>query len=448
MKPLELKKGYAPNISGKPTDHVFQAAQPDCIGLAPSRIPFIKPRLHIAEGDQVQIGSLIFTDKRDSRIKFLSPGAGRIQRIVFGKRRVIESIEIQLDAREASCPFPLCSRSDIERMSRQDVIDLLLNGGMWPFLRALPFRDIAPPDEIAPQIIVILGNRHPFCANPAIYLNQRTDLLALGLAALQKLTNGAVHVTADAYNTALPAIAGDMITHTLAGSYPADDPAVFVYHTRQDSHANKSWYIDGQDVLAIAELLTTGAYPIQRMVAVGGARAVTPQHAHTRMGAPLASIAATPSIQPDTRWIVGGVFTGQSAPADGYLGFYDTALNLLPIDREKEFMAFARGGHRKLSHSKTFLSRFNRQPLTADCNIHGELRACVNCAFCSQICPVDLLPQFIYKDILADDIDEALALGLLDCAECGLCTFVCPSKIDIGAVLQKAKFVYRLENQA
>jgi len=448
MKPLELKKGYAPNINGKPSDHIFQSDKPNRLGLAPSRIAHIKPRLHIAEGDHVQIGSLIFTDKRDSRIKFLSPGAGRIQRILFGKRRVIESVEIELDPRESSCDFPVLSRNDIDRMPRREVIDTLLNGGMWPFLRALPFRDIASPDAPAPQIIVTLGNRHPFCADPAVYLNNRADWLALGLSALQRLTDGAVHVVADPHNAGLQATAGNMITHTLAGPYPADDPAVFVHHTRIDAHANQSWYIDGQDVLAIAELLATGAYPIQRAVAVGGARAGCRQHAFTRMGAPLASIAATPAAQPDTRWIVGGIFTGQAAPADGYLGFYDTALNLLPIDREKEFMAFARGGHSKLSHSKTFLSRFNRQPLTADCNTHGEVRACVNCAFCSQICPVDLLPQFIYKDILADDIDEALALGLLDCAECGLCTFVCPSKIDIGAVLQKAKFVYRLENQA
>ena len=44
-----------------------------------------------------------------------------------------------------------------------------------------------------------------------------------------------------------------------------------------------------------------------------------------------------------------------------------------------------------------------------------------------------------------EEVEEYLAHGLLDCVECGLCTYVCPSKIELAATLQAAKHAYRKE---
>jgi Na+-transporting NADH:ubiquinone oxidoreductase subunit A len=80
-----------------------------------------------------------------------------------------------------------------------------------------------------------------------------------------------------------------------------------------------------------------------------------------------------------------------------------------------------------------------------DCGQHGEVRACVNCGTCARICPVDILPQFTMKCLVADEVEEALAHGLLDCAECGLCTYACPSKIQLREVFPAAKAQYYKE---
>ena len=58
---------------------------------------------------------------------------------------------------------------------------------------------------------------------------------------------------------------------------------------------------------------------------------------------------------------------------------------------------------------------------------------------------MDILPQFTLKCILAGEVEEALAHGLLDCVSCGLCTYVCPSKIDLRASLQQARDDYYKE---
>jgi Na+-transporting NADH:ubiquinone oxidoreductase subunit A len=82
-----------------------------------------------------------------------------------------------------------------------------------------------------------------------------------------------------------------------------------------------------------------------------------------------------------------------------------------------------------------------------DSGMHGEERACVNCGSCTRICPVDILPQFTIKCLVADAIEEALAHGLLDCVECGLCSYVCPSKIELREILRKAKYDYYMEQK-
>ncbi len=79
------------------------------------------------------------------------------------------------------------------------------------------------------------------------------------------------------------------------------------------------------------------------------------------------------------------------------------------------------------------------------CNMHGELRACINCGTCETVCQVDIHPQFAFKCIEADETEEALAHGLLDCVECGLCTYVCPSKIDLNQKFKDAKAAYYKE---
>jgi Na+-translocating ferredoxin:NAD+ oxidoreductase RnfC subunit len=52
---------------------------------------------------------------------------------------------------------------------------------------------------------------------------------------------------------------------------------------------------------------------------------------------------------------------------------------------------------------------------------------------------VGLYPQFILKSLHANDIETAIDYGILDGVQGGLCTHVCPSKIDMDVVFNQAK---------
>lgn len=68
-----------------------------------------------------------------------------------------------------------------------------------------------------------------------------------------------------------------------------------------------------------------------------------------------------------------------------------------------------------------------------------ESSPCVRCARCVDVCPYNLMPCMIASAIEHKDLAEAERVGILDCRECGSCTFVCPSQRPIVQRIKKAK---------
>jgi Na+-transporting NADH:ubiquinone oxidoreductase subunit A len=445
MNSIHLKKGLSPKIAGAPSQHIRMLDTPRHVGMVPERIPFIKPRLLVEENDVVSIGSPLFEDKRNPRIRFVSPGGGQVTRIAFGPRRIIQNIIITLDDDEKAASVDVPKTDQILQMSRSRLVEILLAGGMWPFLRVLPFMDIADPDIIPPAVIVRLGDNEPFGPTPSIYLEGREKTFAVGIDLLKALCDRVViNITGDqAILESLPQCAD---TQQFTGNYPSGHPGYQLYRTKKGPEQNRTWYIDGQEVALLGEFIHSGSYPTRRIMSVGGSLAPDAGHVDARAGAPLRQLCAGPiSGNPAVRYIVGGVFSGFTGHADSFMGFYQNALNVLDEGDREEFLGFIRPGYGKPSNSTAFLSAIRRRPFPMDCGQHGEIRACVNCGYCAKVCPVDILPQFTMKCLVADEVEEALAHGLLDCIECGLCTYVCPSKIELREALRKAKAQYYKE---
>ena len=70
---------------------------------------------------------------------------------------------------------------------------------------------------------------------------------------------------------------------------------------------------------------------------------------------------------------------------------------------------------------------------------NGEERACVQCTKCIDVCPVGLMPNLVFKAALEGDIERMERVFIHDCIDCGLCTFVCPSKIELGQHIEDGK---------
>ncbi|MBD3287259.1 electron transport complex subunit RsxC [candidate division KSB1 bacterium] len=54
---------------------------------------------------------------------------------------------------------------------------------------------------------------------------------------------------------------------------------------------------------------------------------------------------------------------------------------------------------------------------------------CIGCARCVDSCPMSLMPNYLAALVEHKRFDDAHKNGVLDCIECGCCSYVCPSKI-------------------
>lgn len=67
--------------------------------------------------------------------------------------------------------------------------------------------------------------------------------------------------------------------------------------------------------------------------------------------------------------------------------------------------------------------------------------ACIRCGRCIRSCPMGLLPAKLDALTRGMRFDEAEKLGVMNCIECGACTYVCPAKRSLTQSFRTAKKV-------
>lgn len=439
MKKITVQNSYDLKISGKPSQSLEKLSSPKSVSVFPSHIAFIEPELLVKEGDSVKIGSPLFFDKQLPKVAFLSPGAGTISHLIYADDGKLDQILITLDDVEekiSALPLPT---SAMKSLSREELIERAVASGAWFYLRTFPFNKIANPEEIPPAIYVTVDYDEPYLPFSKVFLKDTIDSLKYGIHLLKKLC-GTVHVGAAANNSTVRRQLHGFLTHSIEGGYPANNAGVFMYHNKKDATDHKAWHIHAHDLLLLAQTLEQGYYATERIMVLAGSHAKNRCHLKTRLGAPFSTLLDGYKPPENTRYIAGGVLTGRRARSDSYFGPFETALHLLPEAKEIEFLGVMELGLTKASFSSAFLSRlYPAQALSMTANINGNERACIMCGACPQVCPVDLQPQFLLRDLYAGDVHGALDKGLLDCVECGLCSYVCPSKIELKTLFTITK---------
>ena len=66
---------------------------------------------------------------------------------------------------------------------------------------------------------------------------------------------------------------------------------------------------------------------------------------------------------------------------------------------------------------------------------------CIRCGRCAAHCPMRLQPLMIDAHVRVDDYEGAERAGVMNCIECGICTFVCPAKRCITQACRTGKSV-------
>ena len=128
--------------------------------------------------------------------------------------------------------------------------------------------------------------------------------------------------------------------------------------------------------------------------------------------------------------------------ADIFIGFYNNLLSVIPEGNKHSFLGWIMPIFNKLSFQRAFgLFSFltPNKKFNLDTNTNGELRAFVQSGVFEKVLPMDILPTYLFKSILAGDYDEMEELGIYELVEedIALCEFVDVSKNELQVLLRK-----------
>ena len=438
MSHIKIKKGHDIKISGIPESNISTAPIASALALLPSDFKGVKPKLMVKVGDSVKIGSPLFFDKLNSNVRWASPGSGNIKDIKYGPRRVIEKIEIELDKDQQSLDFKSHSMDDISNLSKDEVLDVIMGANLFPHFRQRPFNTI-PDHKIKPRDIFISGlNTAPLAVDLEIAMADEIENFQAGINAIEKLTDGNVYLT-NKVDSRLSDVENVNI-NTIEGPHPSGNVSIQIHHISHLKPSELIWTIDPQDVVMIGKLFLKGVYDPSKIISVAGPGVKNPTHLRVKTGYPVESILRSNLLSKDVRMISGNVLTGRECTLEDYMSFYDSSISVISNEINREFIGMLNPGSSSSRYSLTpvFVSLGNILfPFTSSQN--GNHRAVVPINSWERVLPMDILPNELYRSILAEDIEEMENLGLFECddEDFALCSFACPSKTDVSGVIRK-----------
>ena len=440
MAHINIRKGHNIRISGSPENEYFSRPKSKTVSIQPNNFRYVKPKLLVKVGDKVDIGSPIFFDKVQPDIKWASPGSGEIKEIILGDRRSVENIIIELNEEEKSVLHTPVKYQEISSLGKAKVTDQIMEANLWPMIRQRPFNKIADPNDTPMAIFVSGFNSAPLTVNLDFALRYKQSVFQAGLNVLNQLSNGNVHLTFEVdTNCETLTAARNVNLHTVNGPHPSGNVGIQIHHINPWKPNEVIWVVNAQHVLTIGDLFLKGIYDPSIVATVAGPGVKNPAHIQTRTGASIETFLLDNLNSDDNRIISGDVLTGQETNLNGFLGYYDTTISVVPNSNEREFLGLLKPGNEQSRYSVTnaFISQ-NKSNFNFTTQQSGSLRPMVPINAWENVLPMDIYPNALYRSILAEDFEEMEGLGLLECDEedFALCSFVCPSKIDVGSVIR------------
>ncbi|MCB9724934.1 MAG: Na(+)-translocating NADH-quinone reductase subunit A [Spirochaetaceae bacterium] len=449
----KIEKGLDLPIPGKPLQVVRGTSPCSRVAVLADDFPGMKPRMQVEEGQTVKRGQVLFEDRKMPGVLHTAPAAGRVVGIHRGEKRALQSIVIDLSdgerrgapADDEFQPFEHYTGAPVESLSAESVRSLLVESGLWTAIRQRPYSKVPSPESSADALFVTGIDTHPLAPLPEVALADRMDDFRAGLALVAKLVDGPTFLCVAPHSELAERAPAGVRVETFDGPHPAGTVGLHIHLLRPVNRNRSVWHIGYQDVAAVGALFRTGRLDPTRVVSVAGPVVEDPRLERTRIGACVSEIVGADLARAgdrEVRAISGSVLSGKRTHGDvfDFMGRYDRQITLLEEDRENVFLGWLTPGPQMHSVTGIYLSKlFKPKRFKFTTNTNGSQRAMVPIGLYEKVMPMDLMPTFLLRSLIVGDTEKAEQLGVLELDEedLGLCTYVCPGKVNYGPILRK-----------
>ncbi|MFO8059483.1 MAG: electron transport complex subunit RsxC [Bacillota bacterium] len=335
----------------------------------------------------------------------------------------VNSVVISVAEKQESVEFPPgkgvdeATPEDIKKAAREAGI-VGMGGAAFPTSVKLS----PPPDKPIDSLIINGGECEPFLTCDHRGMLEETDELIQGTRLLMKAVGasrgyfGIEDNKPDAIELLTEKVSGieDMEVVPLVAKYPqgAEKQLIKAVLDREVPPGALPMEVGAlvhnvNTALAIYQAVTGGIPLIERVVTVSGPCVTEPKNVRAKVGTPVRHILEQcEGTEGAAKVILGGPMTG----------FAQSSLGVPIVKGTGGILA-----------------------LPPEMVEDEEWLPCVRCGKCVEACPMFLYPNFIGTYAEAGEYDQADAWGVLDCMECGICAYVCPSKRPLIQFVRSAK---------
>ena len=443
---IKLRKGLDINLKGKASQEFMSVKEPGFYALVPEDFTGITPKVVVKEQEYVMAGGPLFIDKNHPEVKFVSPVSGVVTSVERGARRKVMNIVVEAAAEQDYEEF---GKQDVARMNADRVKELLLQSGMFAFIKQRPYDVIADP-AVAPRAIFVSAfDSNPLAPEFEFALKGEEANFQTGLDALAKIAKTYLGISVKQKSAALTQAKNVTIT-AFDGPNPAGNVGVQINRVAPVVKGETVWTIDPQAVIFIGRLMNTGRVDMTRTVAVTGSEVLKPAYTKLRVGALLTSVfAGNVTKDKELRYISGNVLTGKQVSPNGFLGAFHSQVSVIPEGNDiHEMLGWIMPRFNQFSVNHSYFSwLLGKKEYTIDARIKGGERHMIMSGEYDKVFPMDILPEFLIKAIIAGDIDRMEALGIYEVApeDFALCEFVDSSKLELQRIVRAGLDMLRAE---